>query len=46
MIREAGFADVVFENYAFGVCAVHSGFKIPAAAVDTPSVERDLKSGW
>jgi demethylmenaquinone methyltransferase/2-methoxy-6-polyprenyl-1,4-benzoquinol methylase len=28
MIREAGFQHVTYENFTFGVCAVHSGFKL------------------
>ncbi|XP_045771042.1 2-methoxy-6-polyprenyl-1,4-benzoquinol methylase, mitochondrial [Maniola jurtina] len=28
MIEEAGFRQVTYENLTFGVCAIHSGFKI------------------
>jgi len=28
MIRQAGFQAVTFENLTFGVCAIHSGFKL------------------
>lgn len=28
MIQEAGFKLVNYENLTFGVCAIHSGFKI------------------
>jgi len=31
MIRDAGFSHVSHVNFTFGVCAVHSGFKLPAA---------------
>ena len=46
MIRDAGFADVSHVDFTLGVCAVHSGFKLAPAAPTTPSVERDLRSGW
>ena len=28
MIRGAGFSHVSYTNFTFGVCAVHSGFKL------------------
>jgi 2-methoxy-6-polyprenyl-1,4-benzoquinol methylase len=28
MIRDAGFKHVTYENLSFGVCAIHSGFKL------------------
>lgn len=28
MIRGTGFSHVSYQNFTFGVCAVHSGFKL------------------
>ena len=33
MLRDAGLRGVSFTNFTFGVCAVHSGFKLPPAGL-------------
>ena len=30
MLRDAGFRGVSYTDFTLGVCAVHSGFKMPA----------------
>ena len=43
MIRDAGFANVTHTNFTFGVCAVHSGFKLPD---DSGTLTVDAAVAW
>lgn len=38
MICDAGFSGVGYTNFTFGVCAVHTGYKLPEAASEGPAI--------